>query len=115
MPIGYLCQQYGVRLDRPVKAYNRWVQKIPTVYRECVLGEEVHTNIKQEDDPYCIATIKHFRSLVPIAQEHRKPIFDLTPADGAIGAHASAVLSAKNDFRELSIKIAEKIGLIISP
>ena len=114
LPIGYLCQQYGVRLDRPVQAYDKWVQKIPAVYREYVLREEVRTNIKREDDPYCIATIKHYRSLIPMAQEHRKPVFDLTPADGAIGAHANAVQSAKNDFRELALKIAEKIGLAIT-
>lgn len=37
--IGYLCQQHGVRLDRPVKAYDKWVQRIPTVYREAVLNQ----------------------------------------------------------------------------
>ena len=31
-PIGYLCQQHSVRLDRPVKAYDKWVQRIPEVY-----------------------------------------------------------------------------------
>jgi cellulose biosynthesis protein BcsQ len=112
-PIGYLCQQYSVRLDRPVIAYDKWVQKIPAVYREYVLKEEVRKVIKQEDDPYCIATIKHYRSLVPMAQEHKKPIFNLTPADGAIGSHANAVLAAKVDFKELSLKIAERIGLAI--
>jgi cellulose biosynthesis protein BcsQ len=111
--IGYLCQQYGVRLNRPVRAYDKWVQKIPKVYRESVLNEEVTTDIKQEDDPYCIAIIKHYRSLVPIAQEHRKPIFDLTPADGAIGSHANAVFAAREDFEKLSVKIAERIGLPI--
>nr|WP_321401728.1 hypothetical protein [uncultured Desulfobacter sp.] len=48
-----------------------------------------------------------------MAQEHRKPIFRLTSADGAIGAHANAVQDAKKDFKELSIKIADKIGLEI--
>jgi len=113
-PIGYLCQQYGVKLNRPVRAYDKWIQRIPEVYRESVLEEKASSNINQADDPYCIATIKHYRSLVPIAQEHRKPIFDLTPADGAIGAHANAVSAAKDDFMNLSIKIAEKIGLRIS-
>jgi len=112
-PIGYLCQQYGVMLNRPVKAYDKWIQKIPAVYRESVLKEKVRTNIKQEKDPHCIATIKHYRSLVPLAQEHRKPIFDLTPADGAIGAHASAVLAAKEDFKQLTLKIAKRIGLVM--
>ena len=63
--IGYVTQQYSIRLERPVKAYDKWVQKIPVIYREYVLNEEARTKIKQEEDPYCIATIKHYRSLVP--------------------------------------------------
>ncbi|MDR0402609.1 MAG: AAA family ATPase [Treponema sp.] len=110
-PIGYLCQQYGVRLSRPVRAYDKWVQRIPGVYREAVLGEKAAGEIKQEDDPNCISIIKHYRSLVPLAQEHRKPIFDLTPADGAVGSHANAVFSARDDFEKLSLKIMGKIGL----
>jgi hypothetical protein len=48
-----------------------------------------------------------------MGQENRKPIFKLTSADGAIGAHANAVQDAKNDFEELARKIASKIGLTI--
>ena len=110
-PIGYLCQQHGVRLDRPVIAYDKWVQRIPDVYREYVLKETPPKKLRQEDDPYCLATIKHYRSLIPMAQEHRKPIFNLTSADGAIGSHANAVRDAKKDFRLLAEKIAEKIGV----
>jgi cellulose biosynthesis protein BcsQ len=111
-PIGYLCQQHGVRLDRPVKAYDKWVQRIPDVYRESVLNENPSTYpIQQEDDPYCLATIKHYRSLIPMAQEHRKPIFNLTSADGAIGAHANAVADAKKDFTQLAMKIAKQVGI----
>lgn len=112
-PIGYLCQQHGVRLDRPVKAYDKWVNRIPDVYREFVNKEKADKTMKQQDDPYCLATIKHYRSLVPMAQEHRKPIFNLTSANGAIGSHANAVQDAKKDFKELAIKIADKIGIQI--
>jgi len=112
-PIGYLCQQFSVIQKEPVRAYDKWIQKIPQVYREAVLGEKKPIEIKQKDDPYCIAIIKHYRSLVPLAQEHRKPIFDLTVADGAIGAHANAVTMAKEDFWKLSLKIANKIGMPI--
>jgi len=111
LTIGYLCQQHGVRLDRPVKAYDKWVQRIPDVYREYVLNETPQKKLRQEDDPYCLATIKHYRSLIPMAQEYRKPIFNLTSADGAIGSHANAVQDAKKDFRLLAGKIAEKIGV----
>ena len=112
-PIGYLCQQHGVRLDRPVQAYDKWVQRIPGVYRESVLGEATPSRIQLEADPYCLATIKHYRSLIPMAQEHRKPIFNLTAADGAIGSHANAVQDAKKDFNQLAKKIADHLGLEI--
>lgn len=110
-PIGYLCKQHSVRLDRPVKACDRWVQRIPRVYRESVLNEQVIGTINQQDDPCCLATIKHYRSLIQMGREHRKPIFNLTSADGAIGSHANAVRDARKDFKELAIKIAAQIGI----
>lgn len=109
-PIGYVCQQHGVRLDRPVKAYEKWVNRIPETYRKAVLDEEKPETMKQADDPLCLATIKHYRSLIPMGQEHRKPIFKLTSADGAIGSHANAVSDAKRDFAELADKIFNHIG-----
>jgi chromosome partitioning protein len=112
-PIGYLCQQYSVRLDRPVKAYDKWVQRIPEVYREFVLGTASDSKVRQENDEYCLAIIKHYRSLIPMAQEHRKPIFNLTSADGAIGSHANAVQDAKRDFKQLAEKIANQMGIIL--
>jgi len=112
-PVGYLCQQHSVRLDRPVKAYDKWVNRIPNVYRDAVLEQETDSTIKQADDPYCMATIKHYRSLIPMAQEHRKPIFNLTSADGAIGSHANAVQDAKKDFQKLAKKIADQMGMTL--
>lgn len=110
-PLGYVCQQHSVRLDRPVRAYDKWVQRIPSVYREYVLDEAPIPDLSQEDDPYCLATIRHYRSLVPMAQEVRKPIFNLTSADGAIGSHANAVRSARMDFYELANKISEEMNI----
>ncbi len=109
IPIGYLCQQHGVRLNRPVKAYDKWIQRVPSIYRKSILNNSDAEN--EANDPYCLATVKHYRSLIPLAQEHRKPIFHLTNANGAIGSHASAVQSARADFNALARKIAEKIGI----
>ncbi len=111
-PIGYLCQQHGVRLERPVKAYDKWVKRIPKIYCESVLNEDPNGN-GQLGREHCLATVKHYRSLIPMAQEHRKPIFNLTSADGAIGAHANAVQDAKEDFKQLAIKIASKMGISV--
>ncbi len=112
-PIGYVCQQHGVRLERPVKAYDKWVNRIPEVYRRFVLNERDPVSMKQIEDPLCLATIKHYRSLIPMGQEHRKPIFQLTSADGAIGSHANAVADSRKDFEVLSRIIAKKIGLVL--
>ena len=110
-PIGYFCQQYTLLLTRPIVAYDKWAKRIPDVFREDILGEPVVEGLTPDTDPYCMALIKHFRSLIPMGQEHRKPIFKLTPADGAIGAHAGAVRDAYSDFKRLAEKIAEKMGV----
>ena len=62
------------------------------------------------DDP-SLARLKHYRSLMPMAQEARKPIFELTAADGAIGSHAAAVRDAGSDFKALAIAILSRTGL----
>jgi cellulose biosynthesis protein BcsQ len=109
-PAGYLCQQYGVRMDRPIKAYDKWIKRIPSVYRENVLGGTPE-NMTPSDDPFCLATLKHYRSLIPMSQEHRKPIFKLTSADGAVGSLAKPVQGAYRDFDVLAGKIAEVTGV----
>lgn len=109
--IGYICQQYSVRNDRSIRACDKWLSRIPSVYRQYVLKESESPNLIPQEDPYCLARLKHFRSLIPMGQEHRKPIFNLTLADGAIGSHANAVRDAQKDFKTLAGKIAGKIGL----
>lgn len=111
-PVGYIVQQHGVRLSRPVKAYDRWVNRIPTEYRRSVLAEpDPPGDLLTTDDEHCLATLKHYRSLVPLAQEARKPVFALSVADGALGSHARAVQEAYDDFRVLAGKILERVGL----
>lgn len=112
-PIGYVVQQHGVRLNRPVVAYDKWVNRIPEEYARNLLGdsEGPYARTPAHDKENILATVKHYRSLVPLAQEARKPIFHLSPADGAIGSHAAAAQTARQDFKELAEKIIERIGL----
>jgi chromosome partitioning protein len=49
-----------------------------------------------------------------MAQEVRKPMFFLKPADGAIGAHVAAVTDCYNGFRALATTIAERSGVVLS-
>ncbi len=110
-PIGYVVMQHAVRLDRPVRAYARWMERIPTVYVQAVLNAANPKADSIDGDANCLATLKHFRSLMPMAQEARKPMFSLKPADGAIGGHANAVSACYRDFRDLAHSIAGRTGV----
>ena len=88
-----------------------WVNHIPAEYLESVLGEDAIAAPAIERDPNCLALLKHYRSLMPMAMEARKPIFHLKPADGAIGAHAIAVQNCYRDFKALALEIAEKCSI----
>ena len=107
-PLGYIVQQHSMRLSRPVKAYDKWVNRMPAVYHEAVLQDSTNA-AKPSQDEECLTTLKHYRSLIPMGQEARKPIFHLKSADGAIGSHAQAVQEAYKDFELLAHKLLERM------
>ena len=113
-PLGYVVLQHAVRLDRPVKSYERWFRRIPEEYRQSVLnqGEDMPPLEAPDPDPYCLATLRHYRSLIPMAHDARKPVFDLKPADGAIGGHAKLVETARKEFQDLASAIAQGVGAV---
>lgn len=110
-PIGYIVMQHSVRRDRPVKSYDKWIDRMPGTYQKHLLGENIGTSLSVADDPHCIALLKHYRSLMPMAQEARKPLFLLKAADGALGAHTYAVRDAYSDFKKLSLDILRRAGI----
>jgi cellulose biosynthesis protein BcsQ len=110
-PTGYVVMQHGIKDSRPVKAYQRWMDKIPEVYRTAVLDETFVNLPSVAQDPYNLALLKHYRSLMPLAMESRKPMFHLKAADGAIGAHIEAVKNCYSDFLQLATKIAHNAGI----
>ncbi len=109
-PLGYVVLQFGIRDSRPVSAYERWAKRIPATYREKILGEESLVGAAAESDANCLGLLKHYRSLMPMAMEARKPIFRLKPSDGAIGAHTYSVKECGDDFGRLAQAILGKLG-----
>ena len=110
-PIGYMVLRHSIRLDRPVKAFERWMAKMPSTYARAVLQCEPVAGETVDTDISCIAKLRDYRSLMPLAQESRKPIFFLKAADGAMGAHTSAVVEAYKDFKNVANKIADRAGI----
>jgi len=106
-PLGYVLLNPSVRENRPVKSYLKWANRIPNTYATEVLGEQAGTALA-DDDHNQLAMLKHFKSLMPMAQDARKPMFHLTAADGAIGGHSSAVQDCRWQFQRLARRILER-------
>jgi hypothetical protein len=100
--------QHAERLGRPTKAYAKWQTRLPVAYRDSVLADEKDS---AEGNGNQISRIKHYRSLMPMAMEARKPMFSLSNADGAIGAHQANVQQCHDDFFALVTAIAERTGI----
>ncbi|TVQ59568.1 MAG: ParA family protein [Spirulina sp. DLM2.Bin59] len=112
-PVGYIILQHGIRFDRPVKAFQRWIERIPHIYNTEVIQKQDEIVLTSSSDPNRLALLKHYQSLMPMAQESHKPIFHLKPADGAIGAHIYAVQDVYKDFKNLAEKIAGRTELVL--
>ena len=100
-PLGYVIMRHAIRLSRPVQAYGRWIDEIPSEYAKAVAGSDP-APMPGSRDPSCLAHLKDYRSLMPMAQEANRPMFLLKPAHGAIGAHQQAVRDCYTDFRDLA-------------
>ena len=110
-PAGYVVMQHAVRSGGPARAYRKWMERIPSVYREEVTQASGGDARTTDDDPECLATLRHYRSLMAMAQEARKPLFALRTADGAIGGHQQAVQDCRRDFRTLAQAVATRCDL----
>lgn len=113
-PRGYVVLQHGTRVDRVVGAYDRWLRRVPAEYRRSVLEETDGSIPRAAEDDHCLGMIKHYYSLAPLGQEARKPVFLLRSADGAIGAHQSAVRDAYSHFETLTQRLLQLVGVDVS-
>ncbi|MEU5566141.1 ParA family protein [Micromonospora musae] len=108
-PLGYVIMQPTMRLDRPVRAYQRWLDRIPQVFATAVLDRANASGIGQT---YEIATLRNYQSLMPLAHDARKPMFDLRSADGALGSTQTLVQRCYQDFRSLSEELLLRLDSV---
>lgn len=109
-PLGYVISRYSSYGSGAAKAFQRWLDRAPKIYVQSVLDQSQDGQQKITDDNR-LAQLKDYRSLMPMAQEARKPMFLLKPADGAIGGHQAAVQECYKDFESLSKEIEHRINM----
>ena len=107
-PAGYIIMQH-VERKSPVKSYRKWVERIPATYQKYIFNQSEGSISEVNDDPNCIGLVRNYLSLMPMAQEARKPIFLLKPAEGAIGAHAQSVSKCYMDFKRITETILQRM------
>ncbi len=105
-PLGYVVMQPSMRLDRPVKAYGRWLSRMPETYSSFVLDAP-----SSGDTSHAVATVRNYRSLMPLAHDARKPMFDLLAADGAVGSTSRYVAQCRQDFETLALDVLARLDV----
>lgn len=56
-PLGYIVLQHSVRLDRPVKSYEKWIAKIPQAYAKEVLDRTISSTVTIRNDHQCLSLL----------------------------------------------------------
>lgn len=99
-PLGYIVTTPAIALNQRSRARALYLQ-IPTVFRNAwrLTSEPVSD---PATDPWCLGLMREYPGLRMLAQEARRPMFDLRPADGAIGAHMTSVVRCREDFDRLA-------------
>lgn len=110
----FLMQQYSGRKINPEgltnKAKDLWEKGIQRAISE-IASEDLNSHYV--DMGTFLGLSKYYFSLMDLARVYRKPVFQLTPANGAIGSQAQAVLSARSDIELLLNSMLTRIEDII--
>jgi len=109
VPLGYVVSRYTIFAAGAVRAYQRWLDRAPDIYRTAVESVTPPPGLSIDSDDRRIAQLKDYRSLMAMAQEARKPMFLLRAANGAIGGHQAAVRECGEDFKVLAREIMSRI------
>ncbi len=110
VPAGYVALRLNSFQGHRPRLQAQWMNQIPAVYAKEILGVK-ETGSPADDEQNCLAVLRNYGSLMSMAQEARKPMFDLKPADGAVGSYAPLVRECFEDFEGLATMLALECGL----
>lgn len=108
--LGYVLLQHSMNLNSTVLASGQALEAIPNAFRTLMLLERRDVMLSVMD-PFCLATLKDYRSLVQLSTEAHKPMFLLRSADGAFASQHEAVRRCYQDFRSLALRISEELNI----
>lgn len=103
-PLGFVNQQFVTYRKAPAEAFRRWIQQIPETYKSGIVDPLAKAEIAIPTEPHLLGEVKNLSSLIPMAQQANKAIFELTGSQARGAQYTRAV-----DTLELFVLLAEKI------
>lgn len=124
--LGTIQQRYRPRNGSPAKSFEKWIERIKNEVNtrfvpvlselDCVISEDKIRSVlktSSELEPYDLAHIADFNSLIAISQELRVPVFSLTEEQirksGQFGHALTTMSESKTNFEIEFNELADRI------
>ncbi len=117
--LGVIIQNYRIINGRETAAFQKWIQKIendvssklvPVFHKNGLMLPDRTYSDRDIDSNFCLTKISNFNSLIALSQEHRTPIYDLTPQQlRQTGKVLTNNQNKQEEFRNTFSDLADKI------
>jgi len=107
-PLGYVNQQFVTYRKAPAEAFRRWIQRIPAAYTEGIIAPLKKANIAVPSGAHLLGEVKNLSSLIPMAQQANRAIFELTGSQ-ARGAQYTRAQDTFDLFAALANEIESRL------
>jgi hypothetical protein len=117
--LGTIVQNYRIIRGKETEAFQTWIQKIedavaqqlvPALEKNNMLLPRSRYSDLEISDHFTLTKIANFNSLIALSQEHRTPIYALTPEQlRQTGVVLSQNQAKQEEFRQVFSDLADKI------
>jgi chromosome partitioning protein len=118
--IGFLSQKYRPRNDSPAKSFQRWIDIIKKEVTQSLIpaltpvgmtiDQSIFTANVAADEPFNLANISDFNSLIAQSQKHNVPVFALSDVQiEQSGTVLENMSESRNRFRETFFQLATEV------
>lgn len=123
--IGFISQRYRPRDGAPAKSFQQWIDTIkedvktkliPSLERcDMTIRPEVFSAVVSQDEPYNLANIADFNSLIAQSQKHNVPVFALSDAQiEQTGTILKTMKENREKFKVVFSGLAESVVALTS-
>jgi hypothetical protein len=123
--LGTIIQNYRIIRGKETAAFEIWIQKVEEdvssklvpIFRQnnMMLPERIYAE-QGMGGSFCLTKISNFNSLMALSQEHRTPVYDLTPQQLKQTGKVLENNQAKQaEFRQTFADLADKVIGLTSP